>query len=149
MRRVRRNVEIVTDRLRALDYDFTQPTDAFVPPPDDVAAQLDALDAELGPLPVSLRAFYETEGSVCGMGSHPELSVYHRPPDLKEMLGSVGGLFREHFGELPPAPPPAPPKGVDPAAFQRLTAAPGMAEMLGQASQLIRALTQRALDVPD
>lgn len=77
MRRVRVNVEKITERLKALPFDFENPNEAFEPPDPETIAQLDAFEREIGPVPLSVRAWAEHVGSVQWMGTYPGLSFYH------------------------------------------------------------------------
>jgi hypothetical protein len=64
MRRARANVELLIERLRAAGYEFQYPEAVHVRPTDAEIARLDTLESELGPLPLSLRTFYELVGTV-------------------------------------------------------------------------------------
>jgi hypothetical protein len=64
MRRARANVELLIERLRAAGYEFQYPEAMHVRPTDAEIARLDTLESELGPLPLSLRIFYELVGTV-------------------------------------------------------------------------------------
>jgi hypothetical protein len=85
MRRARHNIETLIPRLEAvgyhLGYDWLaedersfalgQPP-AFAPPRSDALARLVELEADAGPLPLSLRAWYETVGAVNLVGTAPQ-----------------------------------------------------------------------------
>ena len=85
MRRVRRNIEMLIPRLEAIGYKFGydrlpeydkdfaegQPS-VFTPPKPDVRARIAELEKPVGPLPLSLRAWYETVGAVNFVGVAPE-----------------------------------------------------------------------------
>jgi len=92
MRRVRQNIEILVPRLRTLGYQFgafwgqdplplwrqhassSEESDTFLPfvPPHPEAPQyLEQLEHVVGPLPLSLRAFYLEVGGVNLLGTHP------------------------------------------------------------------------------
>jgi hypothetical protein len=90
MRRVRRDVETLLPRLEALGYRFYAHPTAYrehvprwggpprwVDPPrlavpdEETRAQLDELEREFGPLPLSLCAFYEVVGAVNFVGEPP------------------------------------------------------------------------------
>jgi hypothetical protein len=64
MRRVRANFECLVDGLPGLGYEFWCPEDAHVPPSPDDLTTLAAVEAGYGPLPLTLRLFYEEVGSV-------------------------------------------------------------------------------------
>lgn len=80
MRRVRRDIELLIPRLEALGYQFyahpTEYEDGDPPrlgtPGEETRAQLDEIEREFGPLPISLRAFYEVVGAVNLVGEPPE-----------------------------------------------------------------------------
>jgi hypothetical protein len=79
MQRVRQNVETVHHRLIQLGYQFWLPERALVPPPPTSADDLARVEALLGPLPLSLRAFYEVVGSVDFRQSPQQLIQWQRP----------------------------------------------------------------------
>jgi hypothetical protein len=64
MRRVRANVEILTEGLAAQGYAFLKPAEAHIPPTPSDLATLTMLEDQYGPLPLTLRLFYEEVGSV-------------------------------------------------------------------------------------
>ncbi len=64
MRRVRQNVERIHQRLLDIGYRFWVPHHAHVPPPRDITDVISGVEGLVGPLPLSLRAFYEVVGSV-------------------------------------------------------------------------------------
>ena len=81
MRRVRWNCELLVSRLRALGYVFgTYPDGStasytegpLVGPSNQTRAECAQLEAEVGPLPLSLVAFWEEVGMVDFIGMHPE-----------------------------------------------------------------------------
>ena len=63
MRRVRANVETLVAELVERGYRFDSPS-PHDPPADDVAAQLDELEARMGPMPLALRGWFEHVGRV-------------------------------------------------------------------------------------
>ena len=81
MRRVRRDCELIVSRLRALGYVFGTypdgkrrgyPTVEPLAPPTPAAGEMTAeLEAEFGPLPLSLVAFWQEVGSVDLVGMRP------------------------------------------------------------------------------
>lgn len=81
MRRARHNIELLVARLTELNYRFDlleEPPDAepWDPPtPQDLAA-LDAAEQQYGPLPISVRLWYEEVGSISLIGAHPTLNYY-------------------------------------------------------------------------
>jgi hypothetical protein len=112
MRRVRRNCELLVSRLRALGYVFGTYPDGttgyytqgpLVAPSDQTRADVAELEAQAGPLPLSLVAFWQEVGSVDLVGMRPgwpdgldPLVVY--PPegalsDLDEVAGN--DIFEE------------------------------------------------------
>lgn len=76
MTRARANLDILIPRLDALGFRFqmprhpTSPLELAVrnPPPPDAPAQVDEIDRLIGPIPLSLRAWYEIVGGVCLVG---------------------------------------------------------------------------------
>jgi hypothetical protein len=65
MRRVRGNVERITDRLRAWDYPFDGFQPSWAPPSVEVSAEITRIEAAVaGPVPMTLRAFWSVVGSV-------------------------------------------------------------------------------------
>lgn len=72
MRKALHNVELLIERLEAAGYLFAIPEYMRIPAPRDAAAQIDAFEAKCGRfLPMTYRAWYETIGCVCLMGTHP------------------------------------------------------------------------------
>src|SRR5260221_9203460 len=86
MRRARHNVEALIARLLALGYQFgyawwdpddrdmlaqDPPPPVYTPPRPDVKHQLAELEAHVGLLPLSLRAWYEQVGAVNFVGMFP------------------------------------------------------------------------------
>ena len=81
MRRVRANCEQLVDRLQTLGYTFGVYQDGspgyyspgpLVPPDAASRADMATLEDGMGPLPLSLMAFWEQVGSVDFVGMHPE-----------------------------------------------------------------------------
>ncbi len=73
MKRVQHNIEILVARLESFGFEFGVYPDgepvpffrgAHVPPPADITESLNELENIVGLLPLSLRAFWETVGSV-------------------------------------------------------------------------------------
>jgi hypothetical protein len=81
MRRCRENIERLFSRLRIMGYEFKFPDEAFVPPVESVFEQIAAIEDHVGPIPLSLCAWYEVVGSVNFMGSHPQWRGHHVYPD--------------------------------------------------------------------
>ncbi len=76
MQRARANVEMLHQRLTALDYRFEYPNEAVQPPAPDAAAGLDEFERVVGQIPLSLRAWCEIVGEVNFIGNHPSLAFY-------------------------------------------------------------------------
>jgi hypothetical protein len=79
MQRARQNVEIIVACLRAENYVFgpapysdLSPEPVWQPPTPETKAQLARLQTEYGPLPLSLRAWYEIVGAVSLRGRFAE-----------------------------------------------------------------------------
>jgi hypothetical protein len=88
MERVQKNLGVLIPRLQALGYIF-----GLVPPADEEAGEgeslpvyvspssntrdlVNQLEQAVGPLPLSIRAFYEVVGGVNLMGKHPQWESY-------------------------------------------------------------------------
>ena len=80
MARVRRNCETLIVRLRERGYVFDRYPDGFrrsfnlpplAPPSDEMCADQSELEAEAGPLPISLVSFWNVVGAVDLVGMHP------------------------------------------------------------------------------
>lgn len=76
MRRARSNVEVLISRLYDLGYEFASFQPVYTEPGSDVCQRLSYLESLGGSLPLALRTWHETVGSVCLMGSHPKLAFY-------------------------------------------------------------------------
>jgi hypothetical protein len=81
MRRVRSNCERIIDYLRAINYTFGVYPDGspgyispgpLVPPANNSRTDQETLQHAVGPLPISLVAFWREVGSVDFVGRHPE-----------------------------------------------------------------------------
>ena len=79
MRRVQRNCELIVTRLKSMKYKFGVYPDgskgyysmgALVSPDAEMRADLATLNEAIGPLPLSLAAFWEHVGSVDLVGMH-------------------------------------------------------------------------------
>jgi hypothetical protein len=104
MRRVRRNVEVLVERLNGLGYEFARPEAAYIPPDGAAVERIVAIEESLGPLPLSLRAFYEVVGSVDFTQSWDQLVQYHRPERARaedlQVLGEEDPLVVAPLTEL-------------------------------------------------
>ena len=63
MLKVAKNIDTVAVRLKALGYRFANLAQVHRPPTPQTAARLDAFEARHGPLPLSLRSFYDVVGT--------------------------------------------------------------------------------------
>jgi len=70
MERVQINVERIVERLKDLNYEFTYPSEIYFPPAPDIAHKLEELEKLAGPIPLSVRFFYQMIGSVNLTGRH-------------------------------------------------------------------------------
>jgi len=100
MLRIRQNIELLIPRVEALGYyfyaDHEENREADDPPRlatphEQTRAQLDELERDFGPLPISLRAFYEVVGAVNLVGEPPA-----PPGEDAEFFGMVD--FDEEVG---------------------------------------------------
>ncbi len=73
MARARHNVEVLIERLHALEYHFLYPEKIWITPDSDTIPALNAFEDQYGMLPLSIRMWYEVVGSLSLMGSHPKL----------------------------------------------------------------------------
>jgi len=78
MKRARKNIARIIGRLEKLGYKFHRSDEYYVRPARDIKRRISQFESLAGPLPISLRAWYETVGSVCLMGDYPGLAVYHK-----------------------------------------------------------------------
>ncbi|HEY1388879.1 MAG TPA: hypothetical protein VGF38_10070 [Ktedonobacterales bacterium] len=104
MRRVRQNVETVHHRLIQLGYQFWVPERAVALPSPSVSGSLAEVEHLLGPLPLSLRAFYEVVGSVDFRQSPQQLIQWQEPgrtnaPELR-VLGEEDPLVIKPLADL-------------------------------------------------
>jgi hypothetical protein len=76
MRRARHNIERLVERLHQIGFQFQDPEAVFLPTTPQQLADLDALEHEIGPAPLSLRAWAEQVGTVNFMGAYLRLSYY-------------------------------------------------------------------------
>jgi hypothetical protein len=74
----RRNVEMLVERLGKAGYRFAYPESVHVPPTTNTPREIEEIETRLGPLPLSLRAFYEAVGSVDFVQSWKQLIHYYR-----------------------------------------------------------------------
>ena len=97
MTRARTNVERLVDLLPANGYQFRLPFErAFVSPPADIEAQLDAFEVKVGRMPLALRAWFELVGHVDLTGIHPEWEFeYPDPLVVAAPLDSLASEFDE------------------------------------------------------
>ncbi len=106
MRRVRRNCERLIDRLRSMDYRLGTYPDGFeseilpapYAPPDDASrGDTQTLEAAVGPLPVSLVAFWEQVGSVSLIGTRAGWPTGLDPLFIDPPAGGVSELDEMEF----------------------------------------------------
>jgi hypothetical protein len=80
MKRARHNVELIVPRLETLGYEFNGYSPVFEPADASAAENLDEFEREIGgPLPLSLRYWYQHVGSVNWMGWHEALNPKNGP----------------------------------------------------------------------
>jgi hypothetical protein len=101
MRRVRRNCELIVSRLQALGYVFgTYPDGStgyytqgpLVPPSEKMLADLAELEERVGPLPISLAAFWREVGTVDWVGRRPGWPDGLDPLVVYEPEGAISDL---------------------------------------------------------
>lgn len=104
MRRARANVEMLIPRLHSLEYHFEDPDHVVIPPTAGASAEMDDFERRVGPVPLSVRAWYELVGSVYLRGTHPQLSEWRWDwaydnitfPDSLEFQLSSSGMHWEY-----------------------------------------------------
>jgi hypothetical protein len=79
MQRVRTNVEVLVSRLRELGYVFERPDEVHVLPTEQSSTRLDGFERRVGPIPLSLRTFYDVVGTVDFTQSEAQLVSWHVP----------------------------------------------------------------------
>lgn len=104
MRRVRRNCERLIARLRTLGYVFgtfpdgsrrSYKVEPLTPPSKAMSANLAELEAEAGPLPLSLTAFWQEVGAIDFVGMHPTWPAGLDPLVVDPPEGALSFLFDE------------------------------------------------------
>ena len=107
MRRVRRNCERIISRLRTLGYVFGTFPDGtrrpynmapFTPPSEEMRSDCEELEAEAGPLPLSLTAFWREVGAVDLVGMHPAWPDGLDPLVVDPPVGPLSDLYDEGDG---------------------------------------------------
>lgn len=109
MRRVRRNCERIVSRLQGMGYVFgtfpdgtrrSYTVDPLTPPSDQMRADREEVESEMGPLPLSLIAFWDEVGSIDLVGMHRAWPdgldpLVVDPPEaaLSEMFEAEEGFF--------------------------------------------------------
>ena len=117
MQRVRHNVEILIPRLEELGYQFgyewlkdewlnvdeewieIQPA-LFAPPPANIIKQIRDFEAQAGPLPLSIKAFYSEVGEINFFGRHPTWEhLFEREKSLEQPPSNLDPLAVIGFSE--------------------------------------------------
>ena len=102
MRRVRRNCERLVARLQTLGYVFgtfpdgtrrSYTVDPLTPPSEQMRADREELEAEAGPLPLSLSAFWQEVGAVDLVGMHPAVARRTDPLVVTRPKGALSFLY--------------------------------------------------------
>jgi hypothetical protein len=97
MARVSKNIDTVAARLKATGYWFAEPPSIRRQPASETAVLLDVFEARHGPMPLSLRAFYDVAGTVNLTQSNGQL-VHYWPEERRrratelEILGEYDPL---------------------------------------------------------
>lgn len=79
MSRAKGNILTIISRLEQIGYKFALPEFVMVSPSPDTRDRIRQLESLVGPLPVSLLAWYEVVGSTCLMGAFENLAHYLSP----------------------------------------------------------------------
>jgi hypothetical protein len=93
MQRARHNADLIYERLQKVGYKFTSPKWVRVPPTKNARAEVDEFEREIGPIPLSLRAWYEVVGLVDFAGSHPGLAGVEATPSFGDLRGLVRSML--------------------------------------------------------
>lgn len=107
MKRARHNVESIIVKLEKLGYEFSkeEASGVFSPPTPKAALALDRFEGDIGgPLPISLRQWYEHVGVVNLMGHHEALNpsdgrIFSDPLVIDPFTESPGGDFDGDFSK--------------------------------------------------
>lgn len=75
MRRAKYNVETIVARLKENGYLFAYPDSIYVASGSNVQTLLDEREEKVGPIPISLRAWYEIISEVYLNGTHPNWRI--------------------------------------------------------------------------
>lgn len=86
MNRVNHNINTIIKRLERIEYNFALPEYVKISPSTETRSQIQQLESKVGPLPISLIAFYEIVGGVCLMGDYPDLATYASPLSTEPTL---------------------------------------------------------------
>ena len=78
MRRVKKNIETVIQRLEELGYQFQYPDEVHILPSSEPEKEILVIEETYGVLPLSLRAFYHEVGSVNLMQSFNQIIHFSR-----------------------------------------------------------------------
>jgi len=111
MERVNENIRTLVERLTTLGYRFSSRA-PHQPPGKKTGKQLQTLERLVGPLPLSLRAFYDVVGAVDLLGRHPGLiprgtSIASDPLvvyGVDDALQEVESMDEDEAGEITIAP---------------------------------------------
>jgi len=103
MRRVLKNVGILEEGLKKIGYRFAFPEKVRTPPPPDSSERLEALERKWGgPLPLSLRAFYDVVGALCFKQDESQNvhDWFNEAPSDLERLGDDDPLWVDSLSDL-------------------------------------------------
>jgi hypothetical protein len=93
MRRARNDIDLIAERLPAIGYRFANPERARVPPtPGDLEAIV-RFEREVGPLPLSLRAYFEIVGAVDFTQAYAQMERGANEPSSLRALGARDPLL--------------------------------------------------------
>lgn len=107
MRRVRRNIEMLAERLRQIGYWFALPAQALEGPFPDLINALHEFEGAVGPVPLSVAAWIEIVGRVDFVGSYPRLCYCAGTLDIAEedqvlsdpLVISFDGIDAEYYAD--------------------------------------------------
>lgn len=101
MSRVRENIQRIVLRLQTIEYKFeaseepSYSTEPYEPPPGDVKDQVAQLERLVGPLPLSLRAWYEVGGGVNLMGYQALWPDIYTDPLVIDPIEAAFGEYQD------------------------------------------------------
>jgi hypothetical protein len=103
MKHARTNVERLVEALPQLGYVFEESAlgSPLTPATDSTPDDLDALERDIGTLPLALRIWFEEVGQVNLMGDHPDWACTYLEPARRRGAGGLHPLRVRGMGARP------------------------------------------------